>query len=79
MGLVPALQTSKIDLASSMKMEAAGVVGGRGRAWVRSGLVLVQVSLSFILLVGTGLLMQSLLTFAAPAPASMRAACSTRH
>src|SRR5258707_7424442 len=62
MGLVPALQTSKIDLASSMKMEAAGVVGGRGRAWVRSGLVLVQVSLSFILLVGTGLLMQSLLT-----------------
>src|SRR6267154_1709743 len=60
MGLVPALQTSKIDLASSMKMEAAGVVGGRGRAWVRSGLVLVQVSLSFVLLVGVGLLMQSL-------------------
>jgi predicted permease len=61
MGLVPALQTGKIDLAQALKMEAAGVVGGRGRAWVRSGLVLVQVSLSFILLVGTGLLMQSLL------------------
>src|SRR5437660_1424371 len=68
MGLVPALQTSKIDLASSMKMEAAGVVGGRGRAWVRSGLVLVQVSLSFILLVGTGLLMQSLLTIRSTSP-----------
>src|SRR5439155_1159584 len=61
MGLVPALQTGKIDLAQSMKMESTGVVGGRGRAWVRSGLVMVQVSLSFVLLVGTGLLMQSLL------------------
>src|SRR5436853_4509314 len=61
MGLVPALQTGKIDLAQSMKMESTGVVGGRGRAWVRSGLVLVQVSLSFVLLVGAGLLMQSLL------------------
>src|SRR2546421_554750 len=61
MGLVPALQTGKIDLAQSMKMESTGVVGGRGRAWVRSGLVLVQVSLSFVLLVGTCLLMQSLL------------------
>src|SRR5882672_11166831 len=61
MGLVPALQTGKIDLTQSMKMESAGVVGGRGRAWVRSGLVLVQVSLSFVLLVGVGLLMQSLL------------------
>ena len=68
MGLVPALQTRKIDLASSMKMEAAGVVGGHGRAWVRSGLVLVQVSLSFILLVGTGLLMQSLLTIRSTSP-----------
>jgi predicted permease len=66
--VVPALQTDKIDLASSMKMESAGVVGGRGRAWVRSGLVLVQVSLSFILLVGTGLLMQSLLTIRGTSP-----------
>jgi macrolide transport system ATP-binding/permease protein len=61
LGVVPAMQTGKIDLASSLKMEASGVVGGRGRAWIRSGLVLVQVSLSFILLVGAGLLMQSLL------------------
>jgi predicted permease len=68
LGVVPALQTDKIDLASSIKMESAGVVGGRGRAWVRSGLVLVQVSLSFILLVGTGLLMQSLLTIRNTSP-----------
>src|SRR5438132_740154 len=32
MGVAPALQTSKIDLATALKMESAGVVGGRGRA-----------------------------------------------
>src|SRR5260221_3742529 len=60
LGLVPAMQTSKIDLAGALKSESAGVVGGGRRAWVRSGLVVVQVSLSFVLLVGASLLMQSL-------------------
>ena len=60
LGLVPAMQTSKIDLAGALKADSAGVVGSRGRAWVRSGLVVVQVSLSFVLLVGAGLLIQSL-------------------
>jgi len=68
LGVVPATQTGKIDLANSMKMGSAGVVGGRGRAWVRSGLVSAQVSLSFILLVGTGLLMQSLLKIRTVSP-----------
>jgi macrolide transport system ATP-binding/permease protein len=56
LGLVPALQAGKIDLAAALKSDSAGVVGGGGRAWVRSGLVVVQVSLSFVLLVGAGLL-----------------------
>jgi len=60
LGLVPAMQTGKIDLAGALKSDSAGVVGGGGRAWVRSGLVVVQVSLSFVLLVGAGLLLQSL-------------------
>src|SRR3989449_1130263 len=60
LGLVPAMQTGKIDLAGALKAESAGVVGGRGRAWIRSGLVVMQVSLSFVLLVGAGLLLQSL-------------------
>jgi predicted permease len=60
LGLVPALQTSKLDLAGALKSDSAGVVGGGGRAWLRSGLVVVQVSLSFVLLVGAGLLLQSL-------------------
>jgi macrolide transport system ATP-binding/permease protein len=58
--LVPALQASKIDLAGALKAESGGVVGGIRRARVRSGLVLVQVSLSFILLVGAGLLVRSM-------------------
>ena len=59
-GLVPALQAGKIDLAAAMRSESGGVLGGRGRASLRSVLVLVQVSLSFLLLVGTGLLLKSL-------------------
>ena len=59
-GLIPALQSGKIDLAGALKSDSAGVVGGRGRGFIRSGLVVVQVSLSFVLLVGAGLLLQSL-------------------
>src|SRR6202171_316721 len=60
LGLVPAMQTRDLDLASALKAESAGVVGRGRRAWVRSGLVVMQVSLSFVLLVGAGLLLQSL-------------------
>jgi macrolide transport system ATP-binding/permease protein len=59
-GLVPAMQSGRIDLAGALKSDSAGAVGSRQRAWVRSGLVVVQVSLSFVLLVGAGLLLQSL-------------------
>jgi predicted permease len=54
------MQASKIDLAGALKAESSGVAGSGGRARARSGLVLVQVSLSFVLLVGAGLLLQSL-------------------
>src|SRR6476660_1609830 len=58
--LVPAIQASHVDLSGALKTEGSGLVGGSGRSRLRSGLVLVQVSLSFILLAGTGLLLQSL-------------------
>jgi predicted permease len=58
--LVPAIEASRIDLASALKAESAGVVGGGRRAMARSALVVMQVALSFVLLVGAGLLIQSL-------------------
>jgi predicted permease len=58
--VVPALQASKVDLVGALKTESGGVVGGHGRSRLRSGLVLLQVSLSFVLLAGAGLLLQSL-------------------
>jgi predicted permease len=68
-GLAPALNASKVDLVEGLKAEAGGVVsgcvgGGRRQSFLgaglRSGLVLVQVALSFILLVGGGLLIKTL-------------------
>ena len=59
-GLVPAFQTRHLALADTLKNEASAVMGARGRAWLRSSLVVLQVTLSFILLVGATLLMQSL-------------------
>jgi putative ABC transport system permease protein len=59
-GLVPAVLTSHVDLAGALRSQSGGVVGTRGRSWVRSTLVLVQMSLSFVLLVGAGLLIQSM-------------------
>jgi len=59
-GLVPAFQTRNIDLAGALKAESTGVVGAAGKPWVRSGLVVFQVCLSFILLVGAALLLESL-------------------
>jgi predicted permease len=59
-GLIPALQTRNLDLAGALKAESTGVVGARGRAWMRSGLVVFQVCLSFTLLVGAALLLESL-------------------
>src|SRR5881409_330578 len=58
--LVPAIQASHVDLSGALKTEGSGVLGGTGRSRLRSALVLVQVSLSFVLLAGTGLILQSL-------------------
>jgi len=59
-GLVPALLTSRIDLVDSLKSESSGIITAHARAWMRAALVVVQVSLSFLLLAGGGLVMRSL-------------------
>ena len=57
--LMPAIQASHVDLSGALKIEGSGVAGGKGRSRLRSALVLIQVSLSFVLLAGAGLLLQS--------------------
>jgi macrolide transport system ATP-binding/permease protein len=59
-GMIPVFQVRQLDLAGSLKADSYGVVGARGRAWMRSGLVVFQVSLSFVLVVGAALLLESL-------------------
>jgi macrolide transport system ATP-binding/permease protein len=59
-GLFPAILTSGVNLAGALRIESGPVVGGRGRSRVRTGLVLLQTSLSFVLLVGAALILQSL-------------------
>ena len=59
-GLVPAFQTRHLAIADTLKTEASAVMGARGRAWFRSSLVVLQVTLGFLLLVGATLLMRSL-------------------
>jgi predicted permease len=56
---VPALLTSRIDLASALREHAGSVAGPRRAARLRSALVVVQVALSVVLLVGAGLLIKS--------------------
>jgi predicted permease len=57
--LVPAIQTSNVDLAGALKTESGTSFGSRGSTRIRSVLVLLQVSLSFVLLVIAALLIKS--------------------
>jgi predicted permease len=58
-GLVPALQTTKPNIAGTLKDQAGAVVGG-GHNRLRKALVIAQVTLSLLLLVGAGLFVRSL-------------------
>jgi predicted permease len=58
-GMIPALQTSNLDISGALKCESMGVIGTRGKSKLRSALILLQVALSFVLLVGAGLLLES--------------------
>jgi len=59
-GLVPALQSSKADLNETLKESARGSVGARRRL-LGNSLVIAEIALSFVLLIGAGLLINSLL------------------
>lgn len=56
-GLFPALATSNLDLSSTLKTGGRGAAGSSGR--IRGALVVAEVAMSFVLLIGAGLLIQS--------------------
>jgi predicted permease len=58
-GLAPALQSTRPDLASTLK-ESAGTVVGGGHMRLRKALVVAQIFLSLLLLIGAGLFIRSL-------------------
>ena len=58
-GLFPALHLSKTNLTESLK-EGRGFVGGAGRNRIRGVLVIAELAIAVVLLVGAGLLIQSL-------------------
>jgi len=59
-GLAPAFETTRPDLASTMKENAGGVISGGPHLVLRRGLVVAQVALSLLLLTGAGLFLRSL-------------------
>ncbi|MEO8662128.1 MAG: ABC transporter permease [Bryobacteraceae bacterium] len=60
-GLIPALQLAASDLQGSLRDGGRGASTGRGKQHLRAGLVAVEVALSLVLLISTGLLLRSLL------------------
>ena len=58
-GLAPALHASRPDLAAAMKEDSRGSAGGRSRRRLRDALIVAEVTLAFVLLVGSGLLIRS--------------------
>jgi predicted permease len=58
-GIVPAIRSSKLDLTPTLK-EAGRTTGAVGRSLFSKSLVVVQVSVSVLLLIGAGLLIRTL-------------------
>ena len=59
-GMVPALHATRSNLQDSLKEGARGSTGGR-RAWLRNGLVVVEIAMSLVLLIGASLFVRSFL------------------
>src|SRR5262245_28429709 len=57
-GLIPALQSSRVDLQSTLK-EGGAAGSGMQTNWLRSALVVVEIAATLVLLIGAGLLIKS--------------------
>ncbi|HEY7545274.1 MAG TPA: ABC transporter permease, partial [Blastocatellia bacterium] len=60
-GLIPALAASKVSLTESLKEGGRGSAGSLRHNRTRSALIISEVALALVLLVGAGLLVQSLI------------------
>jgi predicted permease len=58
-GFLPALRLTGRDPHAALKEQSRGSTDGRGAAWLRSTLVVAEITLACVLLVGTGLLLRS--------------------
>jgi predicted permease len=66
-GLVPVLETAKINLMESLR-EGARDSRSAGRRWLSGGLVVGEIALGFVLLMGAGLLAQTFVRLLAVDP-----------
>jgi predicted permease len=57
-GLAPALRTTRVDLAGSMKESSRSVIASR--SWLSKVLLVAQVAMSLVLLIGAGLFLRTL-------------------
>ena len=58
-GLVPALQTAKLDIRPALSDASRGSTGGASRHRMRNILTVTEVALAFVLLISAGLLIRS--------------------
>ena len=63
-GLMPALQTSQVDVQETLKEGGHHGTGGRARGRLRSTLVVAEIALAVVLLAGAGLMIRSFVNMA---------------
>ena len=67
-GFVPAMQASNVNLADVLKDSSRGTVGGARGTRFRGFLIVAEVSLSVVLLIGSGLLLASFIKLQSTPP-----------